>query len=179
MPTVRQDLVSPQTGGAEDLSDLQDHLLEHAKEEEPITMNKLWLLLLLVIPYQSIHAEEVKHAPTMSISQVAYTRTGKGLTLNPPLPPSDVEQCRADQRLWLSKLEQPNDAGINNVSFNDLNAWTFEMDDCRSVDPEFAREYYATEAEAESAAISRVEHFLDRHNLYGQLLAEDAQGKGR
>ena len=142
-------------------------------------MNKLWLLLLLVIPYQSIHAQEVKHVPTMSISQVAYTRTGKDPTLNPPLmpPASDVEQCRADQRLWLSKLEQPNDAGINNVSFNELNAWTFEMDDCRSVDPEFAREYYATEAEAESAAISRVEHFLDRHNLYGQFIADDTQGK--
>ena len=143
-------------------------------------MNKLWLLLLLVIPYQSIHAQEVKRAPTVSISQVAYTRTGKDLTPNPPLTPAfEVEQCRADQRLWLSKLEQPNDAGINNVSFNELNAWTFEMDDCRSVDPEFAREYYATEAEAESAAISRVEHFLDRHNLYGQFIADDTQGKRR
>ena len=141
-------------------------------------MNKLWLLLLLVISYQSIHGQEVKHAPTMSISQVAYTRTGKDLTLNPSLTPAfDVEQCRADQRLWLSKLEQPNDAGISNVSLNELNAWTFEMSDCLHVDPEFGREYYATEAEAESAAISRVEHFLDRHNLYGQFLAEDAQGK--
>ena len=140
-------------------------------------MDKLWLILLLVIPYQSMNAQEVKHAPTASTSQVAYTRTGKDLTLHPPLKP--VEHCRADQRLWLSKLEQPNDAGINDVSFDELNAWTFEMDDCRSADPEFAKEYYATEAEAESAAISRVEHFLDRHNLYGQLLAEDAQGKGR
>ena len=141
-------------------------------------MNKLWLLFLLAILYQSIHAQEVKHAPTTSISQAAYSRTGKDPTLNPPLTPaSDVEQCRADQRLRLSKLEQPNDAGISNVSIDELNAWTFEMSDCLHVDPEFAREYYATEAEAESAVISRMEHFLDRHNLYGQSIAEDAQGK--
>jgi len=44
-------------------------------------MNKLWPLLLLVIPLQSIHAQD-QHAPT-------------------------VEQCRADQRLWLSELEGP------------------------------------------------------------------------
>ena len=39
-------------------------------------MNKLWLLLVGTPP-QLIHAQEVKHAPT-------------------------VEQCRADQKLWLS-----------------------------------------------------------------------------
>ena len=30
-------------------------------------MNKLWLQLLLVIPYQSIHAQEVQHAPSVRI----------------------------------------------------------------------------------------------------------------
>ena len=77
----------------------------------------------------------------------------------------------------MSKLEQPNDAGTSNVSVNELNAWTFEMSDCLHVDPEFARKYYATEAEAESAVISRMEHFLVRHDLYDQSVAEDAQGK--
>jgi hypothetical protein len=37
-------------------------------------MNKLWPLLLLVISYQSIHAQEVHHAPS-------------------------IEQCHADQKL--------------------------------------------------------------------------------
>jgi hypothetical protein len=44
-------------------------------------MKKLWLLLLMVTPLQLIHAQEVKHAPT-------------------------VAQCRADQKLWFSKLGQ-------------------------------------------------------------------------
>jgi hypothetical protein len=43
-------------------------------------MDKLWPLLVLVIPFQSIHAQEVKHAPM-------------------------VEQCRADRNLWLPKLK--------------------------------------------------------------------------
>ena len=68
MSAVRQDLVSPRTGNASDLS----RLLERAKEEEAI-MNKLWLLFLLVIPYQAIHAQEVKHAPT--VENVALTRS--------------------------------------------------------------------------------------------------------
>jgi len=45
-------------------------------------MKTLWLLLAIAVPLQFIHAQEVKHAPT-------------------------VEQCRADQRLWLPKLEDP------------------------------------------------------------------------
>lgn len=73
-------------------------------------MNKLWPLPLLPIPCQSIQAQEVKHAPT-------------------------VEQCRADQRLWMSKLEQPNRAGTANVSFDHLLAWVVEMGDCLDVDP--------------------------------------------
>ena len=86
-------------------------------------MNKLWLLLLLVIPYQAIHAQEVQHAPT-------------------------VEQCRADQRLSLSKLEQHNNAGTANVSYDELQAWKAEMLDCTKVDPEFDRKYYNTYGEA-------------------------------
>jgi hypothetical protein len=115
-------------------------------------MKKLWLLLM-VIPLQLIHAQEVKHAPT-------------------------VEQCRADQRLWLAKLEQdPPRSGTANVSYNELNAWTIEMMDCESVDPASAKGYYNTLGEATSEQALRAEGFLHRHNLYGQFLAEDAQGK--
>jgi hypothetical protein len=76
-------------------------------------MNKLWPLLLLVIPYQSIHAQEVHHAPT-------------------------VEQCRADQRLWLAKLEQsvPVDR-VGGIKFGELVGWKGEMLECNDVDPEF------------------------------------------
>jgi hypothetical protein len=40
-------------------------------------MKKLWLLLLMVTPLQLVYSQEVHHAPT-------------------------VDQCRADQELWLS-----------------------------------------------------------------------------
>jgi hypothetical protein len=42
-------------------------------------MKKLWMLLAIAVPLQFIHAQEVKHAPT-------------------------VEQCRADQKLWLFEV---------------------------------------------------------------------------
>ena len=58
-------------------------------------MKNFWPLLLLLIPDQLIRAQQVQHAPT-------------------------IEQCHADQRLWLSKLEEPNDAGTVNVSFGEL-----------------------------------------------------------
>jgi hypothetical protein len=38
MPAVWQDVVSSQAGNAEDLSDLQDHSLGHAKEGEQSSM---------------------------------------------------------------------------------------------------------------------------------------------
>ena len=34
-------------------------------------------------------------------------------------------------------------------------------------------------AESNSEKVIRLESFLDRHNLYDQFLAEDAQGKRR
>jgi len=57
-----------------------------------LEMKKLWLLAALIMPFQLIHAQEVKHAPT-------------------------VAQCQADQRLWLDQIEQPNNAGLKSVSF--------------------------------------------------------------
>jgi len=101
---------------------------------------------------QLIHSQEVQHAPT-------------------------VEQCRADQRLWLSKLEQPNGAGVANVSYNELDDWVSEMIDCHHVDPAFDILYFNTAGEASATMLSRVENFLKRHNSYGQFIAEDKQGK--
>ena len=56
---------------------------------------------------ESLSLQEVKHAPT-------------------------VEQCRADQRLWLSKL------GTNVPAPNtELDNWLIEMGYCKKVDPAF------------------------------------------
>jgi hypothetical protein len=70
----------------------------------------------MVTPLQLVHSQEVQHAPT-------------------------VEQCRADQRLWLSKLEGPDGT---NVTFRELRGWILEMFDCERVDPEFRVRYYNT-----------------------------------
>jgi hypothetical protein len=115
-------------------------------------MKRFWPLLLLVIPYQSIHAQEVQHAPT-------------------------VAQCRADQSLWLSKLETQGLTDINLVSYNGLHGWVGEMLDCVQVDPQFQTRYGSTIGETHAAMNLRLEKFLTRHNLYNQFLAEDAAGK--
>ena len=89
-----------------------------------------------------------------------------------------VKQCRADQKLWKAKLEQqPALTGIANVSFNELSAWVSEMADCSSVDPEFSWQYCNTDEEARTDLLIREQNFLARHNLWGQFIAEDAQGK--
>jgi|SRR5215469_8003552 len=114
-------------------------------------MKTLWLLLVIAIPLQFIHAQEVKHAPT-------------------------VEQCRADQRLWLSKLEES--PMRVRIPMGELDGWLVELNECRSVDPTSEvplSQLVTNEIIAEQA--TRYWHFIQRHNLYNQFLAEDAQGK--
>ena len=119
-------------------------------------MNKLWLLLLLVIPYQSIHAQEAKHAPTVAL-------------------------CQADQRLWRSKPEQaPIPSGVKDVSFTELLNWYTEMKDCINVDPDHRTDYLATLGFVDTTQYTRLVNFLDRHHrTWDQFLAEDEQGQGR
>ena len=51
------------------------------------------------------------------------------------------------------------------------------MGDCGSVDPQFAWQYFNTDEEARIDLLIREQNFLARHNLWGQFIAEDAQGK--
>ena len=117
-----------------------------------LEMKKLWLLAVLITPFQLIYSQEIEHAPT-------------------------VAQCRADQWLWFSKLEQPNGVGVATVTFTQLEDWRGEMGDCISVDPAFNFEYFETMTHIEYEKLMRTEHFLTRHNLFGQFMAEDEQGK--
>ena len=111
-------------------------------------MNKLWLLLVIAVSLQPIHAQ-VQHAPT-------------------------VEQCRADQTLWFSKLsddakgeeaEGLREPVAHSISFQQLNFWSLEMHDCARIDPESNDLYYKTSGDAVGTANNRLVHFLDRHNL--------------
>jgi len=105
---------------------------------------------VVLVFVSAVCSQEVRHAPT-------------------------VEQCRADQRLWLSKLESEN--SVASIGYKELNGWSQEMFECRSVDPEFHNRYYNTAAEIAFEKIIRLEGFLDRHNIYNKFMAEDAQGK--
>jgi hypothetical protein len=102
-------------------------------------MKTLWLLLAIVVPLQSIHAQ-VEPAPT-------------------------VAQCRADQRLWFSELETPDNLDVAKVSFNELEGWRLEMGDCFKVDPDLRARYDNTISEIYHTMFSRAEDFLARHNL--------------
>ena len=124
-------------------------------------MKQFWLLAVVLVSFDSLWSQEVKHAPT-------------------------VEQCRTDQKLWFSKIE--NDAkaeaaeGLRepvaaSISFQQLNFCSLEMHDCARIDPEFKKEYYQTSGDAVGTANNRLVHFLYRHNLLNQFLAEDAEGK--
>jgi hypothetical protein len=89
-----------------------------------------------------------------------------------------VEQCRADQALWLSKLEStPPRQGTADVDLKTLHLWFSEMNDCMAVDPANQFKYYNTEAEATGERSSREMSFIGRHGLYQQFLDEDEAGK--
>ena len=124
-------------------------------------MKQFWLLVVVFVSFNSLWSQEVKHAPT-------------------------VEQCRADQKLWLSKISDDAKAeeaeGLRepvaaSISFQQLNFCSLEMHDCARIDPEFKKEYYQTSGDATVTANNRLVHFLYRHNLNQLFLAEDAQGK--
>jgi hypothetical protein len=123
-------------------------------------MKRLWLLRAIAFPLQSIYVQ-VQHAPT-------------------------VEHCRADQKFWFSKINDDAKAeeaeGLrepvaHSISLQQLNFWSLKMHDCARIDPESKNLYYKTSGDAVSAANNRLLHFLDRHNLLSQFLAEDVQGK--
>jgi hypothetical protein len=88
-----------------------------------------------------------------------------------------VEQCRADRAYWMSKLEQPDNKGTDDVSFATLTGWHNEMGKCEVVDPADANRYYNAKAESQAEQLGRMIDFLSRHNFWGQFQAEDAAGK--
>ena len=90
-------------------------------------MKRFCFLVLLSVVGKSA-TQEVKHAPT-------------------------VEQCQADQRLWLSKLEDSKGAGVTLVAFRELTGWQHEMYECRSVDPQHRNEYENVYAESNSEKV--------------------------
>jgi hypothetical protein len=88
-----------------------------------------------------------------------------------------VEQCQADRAYWMSKLEQPDEHGTDDVSYATLRDWRNEMRKCEVVDRANAVRYYNAMAESQAEQMNRMRDFLERHNLLDEFLAEDAAGK--
>ena len=117
-------------------------------------MNLTIAILLFTAIATTTHAQEVKHAPT-------------------------VEQCQADARLWMSKLEQPHEQGLADVSYSMLADWMHEMNDCESVDPDHSASYLEAGHATGFAMAIRQRNFIMRHQLWNQFLKEDEERMGR
>ena len=124
-------------------------------------MKQFWLMVIVFVSFNSLWSQEVEQAST-------------------------VEQCRADRTLWFSKLSDDAKAeeaeGLrepvaHSISFQQLNFLNLEMHNCARIDPESNDLYYKTSGDAVGTANNRLVHFIYRHNLYQQFLAEDAEGK--
>ena len=73
---------------------------------EVATVKQVWLLVFVLVSFNSLSSQEVKHAPT-------------------------VEQCRADQRLWHDKVEFRES---ELPDYDTLSNWELELWDCTTVD---------------------------------------------
>ena len=110
-------------------------------------MKQFWLLVLVVVSFNSLGSQEVKHSPTT------------------------VDECRADERLWESMKDN------ETVSFRELSDLGADLFYCMHVDPEWKNVYDLAVGTIDATQLKRLLNFLHRHNLYDQFLAEDAQGK--
>ncbi|MGA2370494.1 MAG: hypothetical protein ABSG11_07480 [Candidatus Korobacteraceae bacterium] len=104
------------------------------------------------------------------------------LSLQPCLFAQDhaptVEQCRADQRLWSSVHDtQDYKDAMSRLSAQTLKQRSDEMSDCFAVDSENSHDYFAVVAACGMEMGRRYRHFIERHHLMAQFLAEDAAGK--
>jgi hypothetical protein len=87
-----------------------------------------------------------------------------------------AEQCRADQRLWQSQVDDMPEE-ISKVLFQTLTDRGHEMADCIVVDGSYWESYSHTAVALHIQQSRRLMHFLERHKLLKQFVAEDAAGK--
>jgi hypothetical protein len=111
--------------------------------------SKLVLMLFIGLLFAvKPHVQELKLAPTL-------------------------EQCRADQRLWLDKVEKTTLA----EDYFTINNWAGEMLDCGVLIPRISGSTTMSPERVHGEKVLRLEHFLDRHNLYDKFIEEDKAGK--
>ena len=85
-----------------------------------------------------------------------------------------VEQCRVNQRSWAVLINEPT---LRQVTFAQLALLNNDLRTCGQLDPAFSSHYESVNARIHSETAMRYFDFMQRHKLYNQFLAEDAQGK--
>ena len=85
-----------------------------------------------------------------------------------------IQQCRADQSVWLNQLET--DGNLPSVNARTLYEWAHEMEQCQQVDSLNLWKYQTTESESHIAFSRRLMSFVQRHNLWAQFVREDQAG---
>jgi hypothetical protein len=108
-------------------------------------------ITILILATAPAFAQQIEHAPT-------------------------VDQCQADQRLWLHRMEDTNDK-LNDVTAYTLLGWSKEMQACDAVDHANSFLYLNTKAEIWAEKYKRLADFVDRHNLWEKFIEEDAAGQ--
>jgi hypothetical protein len=78
-----------------------------------------------------------------------------------------VAQCQADQRLWISRIEEGDSPRL--PVFTVLTQWSHEMMECEKVDPNNEQRYYNTGSEIDEVESNRLLGFLNRHDLYHEV----------
>jgi hypothetical protein len=87
-----------------------------------------------------------------------------------------TDQCRADQKLWLTQLAESSQE-ISSLSFAELGLRATEMRQCYAVDDNPKMMYNETAAAFFVKREERLQNFVNRHHLMEQFLAEDISGK--
>jgi hypothetical protein len=86
-----------------------------------------------------------------------------------------VAQCQADQRLWLSKIEEGDSQTL--AKFDVLSQWNTEMIHCQKVDPTHSWDYNNLAGEISATQAARMLHFIQRHDMWQKFVSEDAAGQ--
>jgi hypothetical protein len=124
----------------------------------------------------------------VSASTTAASRTRQQQMQHAPLP----EQCRADFALWYNinlDIEYtnaeaahisdgtPNRTETNKLHLTEVNERTRELLDCRKVDSSRQDDYLEAVKFYQEIVANREYNFIIRHDLWNQLMREDAEGK--
>ena len=120
---------------------------------------------------------------TLTIAFVLLARLAGSQQPTQQMP--SATKCRADQRLYISKLNEATKLWLANDNKGEwplpkmegLTSWSEEMNSCKKADPVNKCAYDFTIGEINAEKVIRFGQFLHKHNLVEQFREEDAKGE--